>query len=34
LLRLIQFFNTPGSLYHCNAETEDGFAPGPDPSLP
>ncbi|MCX8064751.1 MAG: hypothetical protein N3G21_06215 [Candidatus Hydrogenedentes bacterium] len=28
LLRLIQFFNFPGSSYHCDGNTEDGFAPG------
>ncbi|HPO15256.1 MAG TPA: SUMF1/EgtB/PvdO family nonheme iron enzyme [Candidatus Hydrogenedentes bacterium] len=27
LLRMIQFFNSGG--YHCQAGTEDGFAPGP-----
>ncbi|HPO14930.1 MAG TPA: glycosyl hydrolase family 28-related protein [Candidatus Hydrogenedentes bacterium] len=27
LLRIIQFFNSNG--YHCQAGTEDGFAPGP-----
>ncbi len=27
LLRVIQFFNSDG--YHCQAGTEDGFAPGP-----
>ncbi len=26
LLRVIQFFNSSG--YHCQAGTEDGFAPG------
>lgn len=28
LLRLIQFFNFTGSYYHCDPNTEDGFAPG------
>jgi len=28
LLRVIQFFNSPG--YHCDASTEDGYAPGVD----
>ncbi len=27
LLRVIQFFNSGG--YHCEAGTEDGYAPGP-----
>ena len=27
LMRLIQFYNSPG--YHCEAGTEDGYAPGP-----
>jgi hypothetical protein len=27
LTRLIQFFNSRG--YHCQAGTEDGYAPGP-----
>lgn len=29
LLRLIQFYNAPYGVYHREAGTEDGFAPGP-----
>jgi len=29
LLRVIQFFNSPG--YHCDEGTEDGYAPGANP---
>ena len=29
LLRLIQFYNAPYGVYHREAATEDGFAPGP-----
>ena len=33
LLRVIQFYNSSG--YHCEAGTEDGYAPGPgDQSCP
>ncbi|MBP8129913.1 MAG: hypothetical protein KA184_10085 [Candidatus Hydrogenedentes bacterium] len=31
LLRVIQFYNAHG--YHCDATTEDGYAPGPDGGL-
>lgn len=31
LLRVIQFFNSDG--FHCDAESEDGFAPGPGDTI-